>query len=399
MRKLLVFLLALVSATALGLYLKQDVGYVLISYKSWVIELSLFFAIVIIILSLFLLKMLIHFVKSIFNLPVRSFNWYKHRMQNKVYIETSKGLLKLAEGNYKQSFYYLIKSVSSQKKPLINYLTAAKAAQELNDIKNRDYCLRKAFECSPKSGLSIGLMQATLQNDNHEYEAALATLKDLKHTYGVNKAVLKKLLVVYVNLKDWYKVIKLAPDLYRYKIYADQEILDYEILAAQNYFARNSAEPEVVFNQELSKNARNNYKVLIAYVHNIINKEHEEKNLDIAISLIEKALSYNASKHTHCPEAHKELLNLFGDIACNEDHFRKLEKQLKDNTFNIELLFALGKLAIKLNQLEKAYQYLNQAKKLSSDNTKHLAIDHHLAYVLLQQGQQQQGLELFCSSF
>lgn len=70
MRKLLVFLLALVSATALGLYLKQDVGYVLISYKSWVIELSLFFAIVIIILSLFLLKMLIHFVKSIFNLPV-----------------------------------------------------------------------------------------------------------------------------------------------------------------------------------------------------------------------------------------------------------------------------------------------------------------------------------------
>jgi HemY protein len=415
---LITFLLAIICA----LYMMKDQGYIFLTYKNIIIEFSLWTGVGLLLLSFIITHQFINFIKFCLDWPTRSKNFWQQHQQQKSYMETSLGLLKLAEGNFKQAYNLLNHSAELQKKPLINYLTAAKAAQELGDISKRDECLRKAFECSPKSGLSIGIMQAELQCYNHEYEAALATLYHLQQKYGVNKLVLKQLLQVYINLKDWHKLIKLLPELKRYKIISPEEILEYEVMAAKNYYTEAvknlnvnkiytknidehyESELEALYNQELTKQARGHYKVIVAYVKSLllnqnraeIHSNHELKLLltNKSITIIEKALLLNNSK-----EAEHELIILLGLIAYTEEHFKRIEKFVKNNSHNLDLLFILGKLAINLEQYEKAYQYLNQASRLIEKSNTDLPIDNYLSFVLLKLGREQEGLELFMTTF
>ncbi len=241
MKKLFIFITVVLFSILLGLYIKQDSGYILISYKTWIIELSLWLGVIFILLTVVVMHKLLSFLSFILDIPQRTKLWFRNHQQKKAYSQTSDGLLKLAEGNYKKAEKLLIRAAKNQYKPLINYLTAARAAQGLFDINKRDEYLRKAFECSPKSGLSIGLMQADLQLKNKEHEAALATLNHLQMEYGNNKLVLKQLLIVFIKLKDWHNVIRLLPELARYRLYSPTEIENYEILAAKGYFRSLSA--------------------------------------------------------------------------------------------------------------------------------------------------------------
>lgn len=421
MKKLFILIIIILASIVFGLYVKQDPGYILIFYKNWVIELSFWTGFIIILLSGFIIYKTILATKFIANLPSKTKGWFKTRAQNKVFYQTSQGLLKLAEGNYKKAEYLLIKSAEGQNKPLINYLTAAKAAQELDDIIKRDEYLKKAFECSPKSGLSIGLMQANLQLSNQENEAALATLKHLQHEYGNNKLILKQLMTVFLNLKDWHSIIKLLPDLDRYKIFNATELFDYEILAAKNYFNAVSNNTVVLnydqlvfkihefYNAYLSKKVRQNHQVVIAYITSLYSA-HDKPNANsiniktelnnFALALIEKTLKLLLS--TQSTQAKDQLFQLYGDLASTPEQLVTLEKYLKADPYNINLLFVLGKIAIKHEDYEKAYQYLNQAKKLEEQNkinkTK-LPIDYYYAYVLLKLGNQKASLELFNQCF
>lgn len=250
-------------------------------------------------------------------------------------------------------------------------------------------------------------MQANLQFDNHEYEAALATLKNLEQKYGNNKVILRQLLKCYLNVKDWYNVVKLTPELIRYKIFSNQEIADYEIRAARKYLdnlgksLQSSTKPysqaydyiESFYYKELSRTARSHYQVIRAYVNChlklfernkcSLNQDNYQELLNKLLVLIEKNIH-----HYSTDEELKELFELYGDIAYQEQHLKKFEKQLKNHEYNVNLLFNLSKLAIKLENFDKAYQYLNQAQKLSAENKK---VQYYLAFVLLKLGKQQQG--------
>ena len=427
MKKLFIFILIVLLSILLGLYIKQDSGYILISYKTWVIELSFWLGIILIGLSIYIIHEGLLLMKFILEIPSNTKRWFSNRQQKKLYYQTSQGLLKLAEGNYKKAEKLLIKSAKKQRKPLINYLTAAKAAQELRDINKRDEYLRKAFECSPKSGLSIGLMQAQLQLQNLEFEAALATLNHLQYEYGSNKLILKQLLIVFVNLKDWHSVLKSLPDLARYKIYSINELADYEILAAKSYFNTMTANLSALsyeqlkanidefYNAYLSKKAKNNGEVVIAYLTSLYMIKEKYSNAhdyqqaqlintelqNTSVELIDKILKQNLNQPKYT-DVQNRLMQLFAEVASNEQHLILLEKYLKADQYNINLLFALGKIAIKHENYEKAFQYLNQAKKLEEQNkgTKaKLPIDNYFAYVLLKLGKQQESLDVFNNYF
>lgn len=414
MKKLLSIICIIFLAVFLGLFLKDAPGYVLLSYKTLIVEVSLWTSIIILILGFLLTHKIINFLKLLIHLPAHISLWLYNRKQAKTYNKMSQGLLRLAEGNFKEALRLLSSSAKYQKKPLINYLTAAKAAQELDDTNKRDEFLRLAFECSPKSGLSIGLMQANLQFDNHEYEAALATLKNLEQKYGNNKVILRQLLKCYLNVKDWYNVIKLIPDLKRYKIFSDQEIVDYEVRAARKYldglhkntqilsksYGQVIEQIDTFYYRELSRSAKSNYQVIKAYINchvqffgsgkNSLNHDDYLDLINTLLFLIEKNIHHDTTE-----EELKELFDLFGDVAFHEQHIKRLEKQLKYHEYNINLLYNLGKLAIKLENFDKAFQYLNQAQKLSPENKK---VQHYIAFVLLKQGNLQQGFEVFKQS-
>ncbi len=433
MKKLFTLLTVILVSIVIGIAIKQDSGYILIVYKSWAIELGFWLGVLIVLFTVLGFHKSVVFIKFIYNIPYRTKKWFFNRQQKKIHYQTTEGLLKLEEGNYKKAERLLIKSAKKQNKPLVNYLTAAKAAQELSNFDKRDEYLRHAFESSPSNGLSIGLMQANLQIANQEYEAALATLNHLQDEFGINKLVLKQLLTVFTNLKDWHSILKLLPNLKRYKIYSSQEIFNYEVKTAKNYFnsvgvsstgilsyAQLKIRIDEFYNNYLNKKARHNPEVVIAYLTSlylikdkygetlasavntvkpdpIVISMHEKEELDkIALNLIDKLLK--DFKDPSVQNFQYELIELFGKIAYNEQHIRILEKYLTYDFYNnnLVLLFVLGKIAIKHEDYTKAFQYLNQAKKLNH-YIKHarLPIDYYLGYVLLKTGKKQESLEIF----
>lgn len=448
MRKLFLFIAIVLVSVVLGLYVKQDTGYILIIYNNISIELSFWLAVLLIFFSFFIIYNLIKLYKFIFNIPVKLGYWQENYKNRKKAYKINKGLLNYAEGKYEQAENLLISCAAKDKNSLVNYLIAAKSAQEQKDINKRDKYLKLAYECSSGSNLSIGLVQANLQLLNHEYESAVATLSNLKEKYYNNKLVLKYLYQAYFNLKDWSSIIELLPILYKHKVFSIQELFDYEILAAKNYFDKysNNINSSIdnnkikIFYNHLNKKVKNTIEVIVSYVNCLYKLDLEQK--DYYINLLDQAIKrayyehnnlgslsslsnvVNLSKISDLSDLSKnssqidlsraEALFLFASLGNTDNDLNILEKHLKYDNYNINLLFSLGLISIKLEYFDKAYQYLIQAKKLMNanqnsnhninhkfinSNFKSLPIDNYLAFVLLKQGKDKQSLELFENYF
>lgn len=423
MKKIILFILVIIIAVFLGLNLKETSGYVLINYNNLVIELSVWTGIIILFLSFFIGHKVINLLYTLKFLPEKTSAWLIRRRNKRDLNKTSQGLLRLAEGDYKHAMTLLSSSAKHHKKPLVNYLAAAKAAQEYGDINKRDEFLRKAYDCSPSSGLSIGLMQSNLQLANNEYEAALATLTNLENRYGVNSLVLKQQVNCFYNLKDWNKIVNLIPELVRYKVFTQSELDKKEIEAALNYFevdsrAGNSLDllTEVnkissFYNYDLSKKTRLHPRVAFAYVNAVlrlisvndirssINKSSQDyiDLIDNLIYVLEKSIKMNLNTHDDRIEHDiNNLFSLYPEIAYTSQHFSQLEKYVKNNECNINLLYCLGKLAKKIEDYDKAYQYFNQAIKVNTGLVfdKKIELNYHMAYVLLKLGRKADCLNL-----
>ncbi|MEB3734659.1 hypothetical protein ULF88_12275 [Halopseudomonas pachastrellae] len=107
--------------------------------------------------------------------------------------------------------------------PLINYLAAARAANELEDYPECDALLREAYETTPKADVAIAVTQAQLQIARGQLEQALATLTRLRKEHPKHLYALKLLSQVYVRLEDWHSLLDLLPELRRQKVLREEE--------------------------------------------------------------------------------------------------------------------------------------------------------------------------------
>lgn len=124
-----------------------------------------------------------------------------------------KGQLELAEGNWSGALKHLKGAAEHADQPLFVSLGAARAANELGDLEERDRLLRQAREREPQADLAIGLQQARLQIDRGQYLEARDSLAPLQAKYPKNGEVLLQLQRLQVTLRDWPALIALLPQL------------------------------------------------------------------------------------------------------------------------------------------------------------------------------------------
>lgn len=65
----------------------------------------------------------------------------------------------------------------------------------------------------PEAKIAVELTQAELQLANHQWEQALATLKHLQDIAPRHPYVLKLIMQLYQEVKDWPQLITILPDL------------------------------------------------------------------------------------------------------------------------------------------------------------------------------------------
>lgn len=228
MRLLITLVLVLVAAVSVALIVLHDPGYVLISYGHWTIETTLSLLVLALLVAYGLLHVLVRIVRGFWRLPARMQDWQQHRHADRARKSFYRGLAELAEGRWKAAEKDLVKGVRYSEAPMLVYLAAARAAQQQGEPQRRDRYLDLAHRTAPSAAVAVGLTQAQLQIANEQLEQALATLTHLRGLEPDNAFVLRMLLQLYRDLRDWEHLGELLPALRKRRVVDEQRLNELE---------------------------------------------------------------------------------------------------------------------------------------------------------------------------
>ncbi len=224
MRFLLLSLLALLLAIAIGSIAGSDTGYVMMTISGWKIQTSATLFVIILFLSFLICYFVVRGAIRFWTMPTEIKKWRDHRNQRRAEKYLTQGLIHMTEGRWKNAENAFCKAAPYSRAPHVNYLYAARAAQELRSVDRRDEYLRLAYHHNPDADLAVGITQAELQLSQDQTEQALATLKHLQHKQPDQIQVKQLLLNTYTGLNDWQSVLKLIPAIEKTSLYSREQI-------------------------------------------------------------------------------------------------------------------------------------------------------------------------------
>jgi HemY protein len=358
MIKLVLFFFVLLVSVLLGVKLQHDPGTMLIVYNHWRIETTLWVGVGLLILIFIFFHVFLLLFSWLGGLRSSWRQWQARRRSHASQTKTRKGLIEFSEGHWKRATNYLIKALPDADTPLLNYLTAARAAQEMGDHQMRDDFLRDAQHCVPEAKIAVELTQAQLQLANRQWEQALATLRHLKDLSPNHPYVLKLLIELYQEVKDWRQLIALLPDLKRNKVVSGNA---YDQLEHQAYL------------QALMDLVKQGDSVVIDEFFNAMPKQLIQTAPFVAVygryllktDCVQAELRLRQSLRK---EFNESLIELYGDIQSTEGLVARLEfaeSLLKKNAHSASLRLCLGELS-QMHQLwGKAKTYFEESIQLS----------------------------------
>lgn len=358
-RLLFYSLFFLIGAVYIALIAKDDPGYALLSHGDWSIEGTLVLLLGALSTLIGSILLLVYLLVKTIKFPGKLSNWNHNQKTVKAIKNCNKGYIELAEGNWREAEKHLRKSAAnSSGMPLLNYLAAARAAQEDGSQYRRDNYLLQAHKSDPQADIAIGLTQAELQIKDGQAEQALATLMHLRRVAPKHKQVLKMLFRVYQQLNSWKDLESLLPELRKSNIFEYSVLSQYEQslskqLMIQAIQSKNYGELKSIWGR-LPKATRAEPEMIHFYCRQLLLiGEHKP-----ALDLIKEGLK----NHWH-----SSLILLYG-LVQEKEAARQLETAelwLSDNARSAELLLTLGRLSI-YNQLwGKARDYLSESLAVS----------------------------------
>lgn len=356
-RLYLLLLAVIVAALMLGMAIAEHPGYVLFAYKGFRFESSLWAF-----LGLLLLFWgLIWGLRLVLGLITASGGvvnpWSRRNYARRVRLAARRGQRDLAEGRWTEALRHLRRAAAGDQHPLVHYLGAARAANELGDYAESDSLLREAREREPQADIAIGLTQARLQIARGQYQEALACVKKLHDEHPQHPYVLRLMQRLYVQLQDWPALCLLLPELRKRKALPGGQLDELERLAwsaALAQSAPNEPQDTQTIRESLSKrwrqlptSLREDADLVHGYAARLRDLGAEEEAEAVLRTALERRYE-------------ERLVYLYGQVR-GSDPARQLqlaEGWLKTRPSDPLLLLTLGRLCL-FNQLwGKAREYL-----------------------------------------
>lgn len=233
MSRILFYFLVLVLSVGLGIVIKHEPGYFLIMINHYSVEMPLWIGALLLVVSFAVFHYSINFFQFVFNINHRIYDWFERRRRQHSHSYTTRSLLALSEGCWRESEKYALKAIPNSDCQLVDYLVAARAAQHQGALDRRDRFLRHAKRSAPQEKIAVELTQAQLQIEAGQYEQAIALVK---HLYGLmpkHEFILKLLHKLYLKIEDWQSLYDLLPVLYKSGLFSNAE---YNQLEQQVHF-------------------------------------------------------------------------------------------------------------------------------------------------------------------
>ncbi len=351
MRFLFICLLALAGAAAIVPLIQKENGYVLIGYGPWSFESSLVFFALLIILAFLALYLTLRLLANLLTAPDRLRAWSGRRRTRRARRELNRGLVELSEGDWEDAEKYLVRHADHSETPLLNYLAAARSAQQQGAHERRDQYLQRAHSSMPSADVAVALTQAELQLAHEQLEQALATLMHLRSIAPRHTYVLKLLKTLYERLGDWEQLRDLVPELRKRKVIEDAEIQTLEVtihkaLLERAAGATDSSRLADIWNQ-VPRNLRGNETLVSCYARHLLARKQNAQ----AETLLRDALRR---------QWNPALGELYGLLESDNPHkqLSAAEEWLGKNPRDAVLLLALGRLCLRSRLWGKARSYL-----------------------------------------
>lgn len=349
MKWLLYTLGTIIVVALLTLFAMEDRGYVLINVRGYTIESSLVTWVVVLAIAFVVAYFSLRFFSNLIHVPSGMKSWREQRRQQRANQALLDGLVKLAEGDWRQAQREVMKHIADSRAPMLNYLAAARAAHELNEYDQRDRYLKLAGQNASVDDVGVKLTQAELQLNQHHQEQALATLRTLQQSNPQHRTVLKTLASLYLDLGDWTNFIDMIPQLRRRKVFSPQEL---DALERRAYIAFLTHQPHASAKQlndlwyKIPQNIQNHIDVLSTYISLLL----EQGSSDIVEPMIRNSLKR---------EWNNELVRLYGviDGADPKTQLINAEQWLDNRDNDPMLLLTLGRLSFRNQLWGKARSY------------------------------------------
>lgn len=377
MKKLFLFLLiALVVGAWVGEKMVLDQGYALLAYNNTTVESSLWVLLTVLAVAFVILHWLVNIVVNTRIPTDRIRNWRRERNRRSSQRKTMQGLIALSEGNWYKAQKLLTQSAEDSDLPLVNYLSAARAAHEAGNDRLADELLSKAHKGSPNASVAVGIAQAEIQLARGQLEPCLANLLKLRQMAPRNNQITRLLKEVYVQLNDWQSITKLLPDLKKQHALQDGSL---EALAKTSHIRlledslqSMPAEAEVSSRvAALDKTWKSVPKDLSS------DAELASRYTDLLVSLGAEQRAEESLRNMINQQWSDSLIILYGRLE-GTDSKRQLEqasKWLKKQPDNASLLLTLGRLSLRNQNWDEALNHFEQSveKETSAENVAELA--------------------------
>ncbi len=390
MKRLYVVVFLVIAATAaLGLAIAEHSGYVLIAYKTFRYESSLWATLALVAV----LWLVIWGIKTLVELVMASSGvvnpWSTRNRSRRVQVAIEHGQLDLAEGRWASAQRHLHRAAEAERQPLLYYLGAARAANELGNYEESDNLLERALERQPQAELAIALNHAQLQTDRGDTDGALATLQAMHERHPRNAQTLRQLQRLLAQRGDWSALIRLLPELRKDKVLPVTELAELERRAwgANLSLAAQREEDGTVGQQslerawqQLTSAQRHEPQLILAYAEQLRQLGAQVQ----AEEVLRTALKRNYDSH---------LARLYG-LVRGSDPTRQLqaaEGWLKEHPADPGLLLTLGRLCLQNSLWGKARDYLESSLRVQR-NPEACA---ELARLLAQMGDTERSNQLF----
>lgn len=306
-RFLVLLLIAVLMAFAIGSFVNGEPGYLMLRYRGQVIETSFVLAAILVSLAALIVYALCRLVWFILTAVPRYRRWRTRRRQALAERTLREGLLALAEGKWQRAENLLTRPGVADDVPLLRYLGAAQAAGAREDAALRDRYLKLAHQALPHADAAVWLRQTELYLKEGQWEQARSTLEQLRARFPDNREGCRLARELYELTDDWGSMQTLLPELRQHKLVDREAAEQLERRVAVWSLAR-AATPQAldaVFNALSPPELRKSSAVFEAHVRGL--KRLGEQTRAEALLRKRLKMAYEAG-----------LAELYGELSGNE---------------------------------------------------------------------------------
>ncbi len=345
-----IVIVALILSAIAAHFLLGDPGYVAITFRGYLIEMSVPVLVGLtaaLILALWLIRRVIQAPRRLGEAAGR---YRAGRAGQKL----TRGMIEVAEGNFARGEKLLARAAGTSDAPLFNYLQAARAAHLQGKDQRRDEWLKLAYEHTPEAANAVLLTQAELQLDREQYEQALATLRRIEENSRDHSHALALLGRLYFRLEDWAQLAEILPRLQKQKRVKQDTLDEWTVRVHSENFKRAEDGDGVIAEwKRVDKRLRSNERLIDAYYTNLLRTglhEKAEKDLAAALKLEWRGPLVRLFGLVEGPDASKQLKRAEGWLAKHGE--------------DPDLLLAAARLCLRNELWGKARSYLETVLSL-----------------------------------